>query len=582
MSTNQKATDATAYWGHLIDKRLSDPELTQDSVRLELAALEMLVAKARNLHLGVGRLPTEVLGEIFMIVRDIWPPSRFVDVGEILRFRSGWMAIAHVCSSWRSVASGTSGLWAKHDDVLNLHPSYLPAILSRSGDCLFDISFDFLAQIEPHPVETSTHKCDNILVRACYWLSPPVLSKTERLSMNGFSDDLYATWVNLAAYRHSLRKVDLSTKRNPSHVLPAPLAGSSDVTHLTLAGFIVPWNSPIFSTNLTSLRLTVNYEDLERRNMLPSCHELQTALSGLRSLRVLELYDVVPHGPIQEEIHPPETLRLFIFKLGQFAPIKFAQSLRLLVRLKIPEACARHVLLCEEAEDVVLSDSESDYLKIYVNMFLASSLSAAPGLSFGLQTVCITTEERARRRWLYTCSYKAKEPDNEPLYDRIHLLTSPRHADLHNMARFRAIGLDIRDFIDMLNMDELRIATFTYSSCVAITYTNRWAEFTVTAPQLRVIGVFLSECLPLLHLLGNTVRGRLTSLPLLERIIFNGVDDLHPSAESQFVSELAALTGLLRVRKMHGTPLQEIVVSKSAETWGVWDVLKGEVEITFM
>lgn len=78
-------------------------------LELELDVLHKYAAIARqrrNAATSVGRLPPEVLTEVFLYAQEDWKPQRRrakPSTPDAVPYDLGWLNITHTCSSWRKV-----------------------------------------------------------------------------------------------------------------------------------------------------------------------------------------------------------------------------------------------------------------------------------------------------------------------------------------------------------------------------------------------------------------------------------------------------------------------------------------------
>ncbi|KZV67971.1 hypothetical protein PENSPDRAFT_687651 [Peniophora sp. CONT] len=572
-----------AFWSPLVDTRFSGvraqrPALASQTAESELAVLEEMVLKARKLRnscVGTGRLPAEVLVSIFLFVRATWPP-RITRFDGVPHFHSGWMAVTHVCTIWRLAALAAPGLWAKHANVLNTPLRYLPIILSRSRNCPLEIEIDLLAITNDDADGNASLARANAINRAQDWVCQSVCLRTACLKLYGYNVSLLEKLASLVPHLRHLRVLRLISEEDVlCPELPQPLASLSNITELTLMDYCLPWDSPIFSSQLTYLSLSVSDRALERQRRVPSCNQLQTLLNNAYSLQALELDDFIPTGPITE-VHLPQILRIFLFRLRRPQPLKFVQSLELLAKLRIPEGCSRYAQLCPRGLEI--SDAGKELFAQCITAFTTFEPLGAREVVLGRSSMSTVTQERAIRIWPRNTTPTLFPPTGASIryyINRSHYLDGP------HMSHILTNSLKTYDFIESLNIIDVQIATFTSPLCRMLGRTGRWSVFATRAPRLRVINVFIAECLPLLHALMDLADGQLVSFPALKVIVLSGVDE-KGADDATFLAELTALASLVHLRKGEGAPLQEVVISKDVEAWGIWASLKDEVKITFV
>ena len=111
LSTYSCDSRCSAAWLSFVQHRFDNAAVSLDELDLELASLrkhEITAKQKRNLRAGPNRLPRELLGEVFLYTRDIWPPRKdkpsSFERGLVPKYQAGWMSLVHVCSAWRTAS----------------------------------------------------------------------------------------------------------------------------------------------------------------------------------------------------------------------------------------------------------------------------------------------------------------------------------------------------------------------------------------------------------------------------------------------------------------------------------------------
>ncbi|KZS94927.1 hypothetical protein SISNIDRAFT_484443 [Sistotremastrum niveocremeum HHB9708] len=100
-----------------------------DHINKELARCMARVNRETNFHVGIGRLPDEVLGRI--MVYYLWLPK----ISKLRHTRSpqSWRTLCLVCTRWRTVAFNTPSLW--NQISFKWTPRMIDLFFDRSGVC---------------------------------------------------------------------------------------------------------------------------------------------------------------------------------------------------------------------------------------------------------------------------------------------------------------------------------------------------------------------------------------------------------------------------------------------------------------
>ncbi|KZV67963.1 hypothetical protein PENSPDRAFT_754487 [Peniophora sp. CONT] len=544
--------NARIFWGPLFNGRFSPANTTHlEAMDSELVILREMMNRAlrlRNELTWSCKLPSEVRILIVLFLRDDWPPRRrWARVEQQYKFQSGWMAVTHVCSHWRTLTLEAPILWAAHPDLKGIAKQFIPTILAWSKTCPLDLQANVLEK---------EHL--DLLLR---WLGRLESHDVRRLHL-GWDRSGYAPFVELltrvSPYLRGLQFLHLNIDCEDAFELPKHISNVSSMTHLSLAGFHFPWDAPMFSHNLQHLSLETHRNPLRTR---PKYSELQALLSNLRSLRTLELNGVIPLDISSETIQLSETLQRFDY-IGSHD--RNLEALQFIARVRLPCSCTTKMILYS-------SHDESSGVNPLVGACLAASSI------FGSEGFCGPAE-------LYYA------PNHITVFAKeegLRLRKTPRVFPSGGLQSHSSPGRDIR-FIDLahsMNFENY-LEFLPLSNLQAITIFNLQSNkilslFDRLAPcalRIRRAGIWLRECLPLVHALMDLADDGFALFPKLETLVLHSspVDDM------KLFIELTALETLVKLRKSEGSPLREIAVCQNTEGWGIWDAVKDDVQVTFL
>ncbi|VDB83225.1 unnamed protein product [Peniophora sp. CBMAI 1063] len=313
--------DATAYsqtaneaWSQFIRTRFEpsadqgvngDPANRLQILELELDVLQKYAAIARqrrNAATSLGRLPAEVLTEIFLFAQEDWKPQRRrgkPSTSDAVPYDLGWLNITHTCSQWRKVALGAPQLWTTIS-CTRFSPRAATVLLRRSER--LPLSLHVVEQYKPSEARA-------FIINS--WLSRPVLNRVERLIVQS-DTPLMSGWIaSLYAPMPSLRIMIMKNK-DPRGVVMLPqqtLAGEHPpaLRRLRLHGCLPTWSSPLFSKDLTHLELTLPRMLEEDSIRLPDLATFRGLISAMTSLEFLKLQDIFPRGNNGTSRVPPYT-----------------------------------------------------------------------------------------------------------------------------------------------------------------------------------------------------------------------------------------------------------------------------------
>ncbi|PPQ74884.1 hypothetical protein CVT24_003086 [Panaeolus cyanescens] len=250
------------------------------------AELEDLKAR-RNSFAPVSKLPPEIMEKIFLFRRDGHSTAYgFIDSWQWIR------EVSHVCRSWRLVALHSRQLWS----LLSFESSSCAKLLlersrgSDGGPISVEILWDMREEDEEYmwnTLSSEAHRLQSFVIHRvaggsdnCAWPLPsapaPILESL-RMELLESYDSPTATDLNILKLDHS-------------HLFGGC---TPRLRHLEVISMLIPWNSTIFTSNITTLTLT--WEEGILLNPVVSLGtpaEFFQALERMPALENLDLYQI--------------------------------------------------------------------------------------------------------------------------------------------------------------------------------------------------------------------------------------------------------------------------------------------------
>lgn len=313
----------------LLDQREQELLQVEEVVRHELCE----VRRRRNLHSPINTLPSELLSFIFGIVVDSAPKSfasavrkwPFTDSLPQLDVANTPNAHNHdhdfhyallltsVCKHWRDISVSTARLWST---IYPNRTKLVPMLIERSKEAGFDVVLTAKHGLGHSPRLSAASPKSPIP----YWPEP--LSNNLRQLIVQLDERQMRQWTETLASASAphLETLCISVTRHANIVYTEPLFSgvTPRLRALTLSGFVVPWDSPIFN-DLEDLTLRQHkqiyrptmQEFLDLLGRSPRLCRLALELSGpqapsaefeedtkvimLRNLAHVVLHDIPPH-----------------------------------------------------------------------------------------------------------------------------------------------------------------------------------------------------------------------------------------------------------------------------------------------
>ncbi|KAA1474087.1 hypothetical protein DENSPDRAFT_803542 [Dentipellis sp. KUC8613] len=278
----------------------------------EVEAVNLTLSSLRsrcNLLSSIGQLPTEVLVQIFEVLRLAEPPKR-LSIGHYhpASLRSsyriiGWFKVTHVCREWRNTALAYPSLWS--EIPFTLGPGWRDEALRRSQTVPISIKWGGCNASMTH---NNAENVQDILVRH--------LKHTKELSLSANAQDWPSLIPALRGDAPMLEQAALISESNNGWLpgLPPALFGQCApcLRRLHLQGWIVSWSSQIMNFNLTHLTVELYFgSPRDFAGSFTDFLHLIARFQGLESLVLLHSMPVVFYtGTLQESYCPTVTIHL--------------------------------------------------------------------------------------------------------------------------------------------------------------------------------------------------------------------------------------------------------------------------------
>lgn len=284
-----------------LDQREEELRQVEEAVRRELCE----VRRRRNLHAPINSLPAELLSFIFGLVVDSAPKS-FASAAQKWPFTDTLphLDVAHsprdhdfhyamlltgVCKHWRDISVSTARLWST---IYPNRTKLLPLLIERSRHAGFDV----VLTAKHGAGGAAKYSTASPKLSIPHWPEP--LSNNLRQLIVQLDERQMRQWADTlsSATAPHLETLCISVTRHANVVHHEPLFNgvTPRLRSLTLSGFAVPWDSPIF-TDLEDLTLR-QHKQIYR----PTMQEFLDLLGRSPRLRRLALELSGPQAPSSE------------------------------------------------------------------------------------------------------------------------------------------------------------------------------------------------------------------------------------------------------------------------------------------
>ncbi|KZV63132.1 hypothetical protein PENSPDRAFT_738982 [Peniophora sp. CONT] len=296
-------------------------------LQVELELLSEYAARAKqsyNARVQACRLPAELLGTVFMLLRDIWPPtaSRSYAVlpqesvtdsegesdeeedetacGELVwSYSTGWMSVTSVCSIWRKVAISHPTLWCEIH-CASMHPEAGAVILARSAPLPVCITLDF-----------GDKSGSSLAWTRKYMRDKNIYKRIRRLVMRNIPRDTFITLMTTLQDMPLLEELSFSIRHwhgyqhqsieyVPEYVEDG-LATPNNLSRVTFKGCLLSLTSPFLSRSITHLTLMSGFSS-NSDGVLPNANAMLNLISSLTNLQELRLQGI-PAYRSSEDAH---------------------------------------------------------------------------------------------------------------------------------------------------------------------------------------------------------------------------------------------------------------------------------------
>ncbi|VDB86818.1 unnamed protein product [Peniophora sp. CBMAI 1063] len=320
---DQQRLPARTVWSSLVDMRFDEQRdlaetgahaITLQEADVELQVMQeslLLARRRRNSMASVLRFPEELLCRIFGYLQASWEPARWrmyqEDVEDwearssaLTRYTSGWMAVTHVCSTWRQTSINDPALWCAVD-CRHVHPRSLDTILARAKGRMLDITSSLYAD----PFESRNRGAEVSLNAA-------TCARIEKLDLSVIgweseNEDIVAPLSSELPNLLELKLSFLSDELPPGNVLTTTYPPK--LMLLDVTDYPPPPDSTLLSHTLTSLKL--RYSSAATYTL--TITHLSQILSVLPNLQTCGLENVLCVGLEDEALQPfsvPSSLRV--------------------------------------------------------------------------------------------------------------------------------------------------------------------------------------------------------------------------------------------------------------------------------
>ncbi|VDC04349.1 unnamed protein product [Peniophora sp. CBMAI 1063] len=575
-------------WASFLEARFDAHGRTAGSsgraARLRMAELELeslrtytaLSKRRRNAVTACGSVPPEVLAIIFAFAQDIWEPECIrpdtINKKAKPSYRMGWMSVLHVVYSWRKTALDNPQLWTRLE-CLDIHPQFMPRTLLnsrhmplrvhvRDGDAsgFLDIAAPPLAVVHG-------------------WLCTPVIKRTEKLVIAA-RHGIFESWMaalNAPAPIMTELELGVVCQRNqPFHLQNALFANQAlpKLTTLSLTGCLPGWDSHLFSSNLTSLRLSLAHIDFDagmnHHDFLPTTSIFRQLLAPMKSLAELYLHNFFPRDDSSHEapLALPSTLKTFECTCDEWDAFnEYHQNLWPCI--EIPrDAVVVFDIQIEAFEELVDGIAGDLFMPL-----LAMNNREHPAQELYLSAHAISLRYSSQKRQGWTWQW----PDEDSTSDRDALAYDRESGSRHVIA-----WTPMCDNVPQLPLETLQAVYFCSDAMHHYASPAKWLDVFGRAREVERLSIPYLNSLNLLSAMVPQGDEDLHSLfPSLKVLIIHTGSLEEEKASAYHAAVDLSLVHLLEMRGQAGGPIRELLVHRSMVSWEIWDRVRESTSVSF-
>lgn len=585
-------------WENIVRSRFSFAEAHRvpRTDRLHMLELELQTMRShyavalryRNAAVAACSLPPEVLAAIFSFAQDSWSPNYwFANATSYhgpdapLRYFLGWMTVTHVCTQWRQVSDITSRARSRSN------PDNIPIILQvalnsphlwQNLDCIHldpRRATDYLLLSGCLPLHLKLSEADlpyqatkDTPVVAGNWITKSTLQRTERLDVN-FKQHRFEQWAScLELPAPALKRLSItikSTNDRPSLLSRNIFASRCPplLTHLHLEGCYSSWRSPLFSANLTHLRLGAS-DFTSFKEHLPTINQLQDLISYMPVLQELQLDGTLPRkgrGETETMHLSPPFKKMHITLLSHDTFERYANFWSHFTF--DPTTVVAADIWIDEFAYAYSDDEEEDHEDV-ITSFGPLFDNAPPPFELAIADEYVTVRYNPLPpldEWIVNVRGDMKRG-----YERRE---DPIHGSRHLFAHANFLL-----YVEYWPLQDLHTIVLCSETMAQFKDMTMWTTRFAHARAVRRIAVPYLDSLQLLYALTetqtNTVHVITFALfPCLEEVVLVGDKDEAKMAALHAPLDVSLLD-VLHTRRERGAPISQLVVDGAMWAWDIW------------
>ncbi|KZV67400.1 hypothetical protein PENSPDRAFT_688203 [Peniophora sp. CONT] len=551
---------------------MSDPRVESErTARLDDADLELEVYKefgpilrqTRNKLSSVGALPAEVLALVFAFARENWEhqAKRGASTSQGLEpigdktsrtysYKLGWILLTHVCHAWRQVALETAYL-RNRLSCLDIPPLFASEIICRSRQLPLELSIEDWSE-----GERATRS------ELSGWLCSSILRRTSEFRVEGVRAQEVRTWHTLLVHPMPILQrlvLELEEHEDVIRLFPNSFPGDCPLlTEISLADCFPPWDSRLFSSPLTSLKLSTTWID-DVSSFLPDTAEFRAVLASLPTLEALDLKNFYPR-PLRDGAQ----LDPFVLS-ARFQRLAVDICCGIAYELMNTNFWSSFIFPATAAVDVIVSLDEYEnwdsdgwhFLDPVIQLHDSKSYPMDISLGVG----CITV------------SYIAKPlRTSKPLYTLLLSSASERTIWTHMIAP---------SCLPQLQLEHLTSVHFTSDALKHYPTPDAWIQALSAATRVERVTLSLRNAISLLAALACMQSDRrMTLFPQLRALVFDQGPGKDESARSYRLELDMSLMDLVNVREGAGVPIKDISIPEEISSWLIWARISEKTNVT--